>query len=348
MGAPASGGAPFSDSGREVGRASEQTYVLGLDTGGTKTRALLVDARGQVIGVGRAGPANRFFVEPQALVATLQEAALTAMRSLLPGPVPLAVVCVVGPSGKEPAEAMVANLAAQGVLAAGAVVIRPLEPEPGLVTVTAERLGVAVVAGTGSSAWGVGPDGQEHFTGGWGAAIGDEGSAYWIVREAIRRAARAEDGRGPRTELAERFCRALGLARLRDVVPEVYGGRLQQRHQIAAWCPLVAEVARGGDPVANAVWVDAAEELAAHAAACARALAFERTVPCACLGGVFKAGELVLRPLAAAIARTGEPLAPMPAPYEPVVGTAAIALRHLHGAVTRDLIDRVGRGATSL
>lgn len=46
--------------------------------------------------------------------------------------------------------------------------------------------GVALIAGTGSVAYGRGPDGREVQRGGWGWMIGDEGGGAWITREAVR------------------------------------------------------------------------------------------------------------------------------------------------------------------
>lgn len=45
--------------------------------------------------------------------------------------------------------------------------------------------GIAVIAGTGSVAWGV-ADGTQARSGGWGYLLGDEGSGYWVAREAAR------------------------------------------------------------------------------------------------------------------------------------------------------------------
>lgn len=55
--------------------------------------------------------------------------------------------------------------------------------------------GIAVVAGTGSVAWGRREDGREARRGGWGHLLGDEGSGWWLGREAVRRClARADAG----------------------------------------------------------------------------------------------------------------------------------------------------------
>ena len=59
-----------------------------------------------------------------------------------------------------------------------------------------ETDGVAVVAGTGSSAVAV-RDGRRRVAGGWGALLGDQGSAYDIAMWAIRAAIRSSEETGP-------------------------------------------------------------------------------------------------------------------------------------------------------
>ena len=60
---------------------------------------------------------------------------------------------------------------------------------------TTEGWGVGVIAGTGSIAVGRTKDGQTARAGGWGHLIGDEGSAYSVVLDALRLVARRADGR---------------------------------------------------------------------------------------------------------------------------------------------------------
>ena len=48
--------------------------------------------------------------------------------------------------------------------------------------------GIALISGTGSVAWGRTPDGRTARAGGWGYLLGDEGSGYWVGRQAVRHA----------------------------------------------------------------------------------------------------------------------------------------------------------------
>src|SRR5262249_9170650 len=62
--------------------------------------------------------------------------------------------------------------------------------------------GIVIIAGTGSIVYGKNAAGRAARAGGWGHMIGDEGSGYWIGREALAAVMRATDGRGPATRLA--------------------------------------------------------------------------------------------------------------------------------------------------
>ena len=89
---------------------------------------------------------------------------------------------------------------------------------------TPEGWGLALVAGTGSIAYGRMADGRRARAGGWGHLLGDEGSAYALVLAGLRAVARAADGRGPATVLTERFLAEMSLSRPQELVPAIYRG----------------------------------------------------------------------------------------------------------------------------
>ena len=68
-----------------------------------------------------------------------------------------------------------------------------------LVAGVGDEPGVVLIAGTGSIAYGVNHDGFAARAGGWGYVLGDEGSGYWIGRQALAAVVREADGRGPKT-----------------------------------------------------------------------------------------------------------------------------------------------------
>ncbi|MFE7629254.1 N-acetylglucosamine kinase [Kocuria sp. NPDC057446] len=86
------------------------------------------------------------------------------------------------------------------------------------------RTGIAVIAGTGSAAWGTAPDGREARAGGWGHLLGDEGSGYWLGRELVRRAlARLDDGARP-DALDRAVLAHCGLAEPGTLIERFHGG----------------------------------------------------------------------------------------------------------------------------
>jgi glucosamine kinase len=145
--------------------------------------------------------------------------------------------------------------------------------------------GIVVIAGTGSVAYGVAPDGTRLRVGGWGFLFGDEGSAFWLGRHALSKAMRAEDagtleGRRSQAILAE-----LNLATLRAVQHAFAHGEIV-RPQIAALAPLALEDA--------SLLEKAAEKLAELAALVAHRLGGERWAVCGA-GGLFAASPALRR-----------------------------------------------------
>ena len=165
------------------------TAVVGLDIGGTATRAVL-SAGGRTLCDRTGGSAN-----PAAVGWDAARANLGDVVPALPG-VTVGAVCA-GAAGIGDAAAAERLRELLGDLLPGA---RALVVTDARLVLAAAGLdaGVALVSGTGSIAFGRSASGGEVRAGGWGHLLGDEGSGYWIVREAVRQALRAEDaGRPP-------------------------------------------------------------------------------------------------------------------------------------------------------
>jgi N-acetylglucosamine kinase-like BadF-type ATPase len=123
--------------------------------------------------------------------------------------------------------------------------------------------GVMLIAGTGSIAWARDERGVMHRVGGWGQDVGDEGSGYWLVMEALRCVARAEDGRGAATLLRASLLESLGLLDPTELVTWVASA---SKREIAALVPDVVGAASTGDEAAVQVLRRAVEVLAGHLA----------------------------------------------------------------------------------
>ena len=140
---------------------------------------------------------------------------------------------------------------------------------------TPEGWGVGVIAGTGSIAVGRAQDGRTARAGGWGHLIGDEGSAYGVVLDALRLVARRADGRDPRPPgrdpLTERICAALGVVEASQIVTAIYSPDFS-RARIASLAPEVLAACDEAPEIGERLLITAGAALAETVAAVARSL----------------------------------------------------------------------------
>src|SRR6202521_4901153 len=172
-------------------------HVLGIDAGGTKTVCLLADAQGAVVSEGRGPGANLHAAGELAVEKVLHEVMETAIgdRDISP-----AAICL-GVAGVDRADEARTVGAIMRRIARHSRVLVVNDALIALVAGAGDAPGILLNAGTGSIAYGRNATGEAARAGGWGHMIGDEGSGYWIGREALAAVMRAADGRGPETRL---------------------------------------------------------------------------------------------------------------------------------------------------
>ncbi len=157
--------------------------------------------------------------------------------------------------------------------------------------------GLVLIAGTGSICCGRNARGKRVCAGGWGPLAGDEGGGTWLARRALQAVAQATDGRGPATSLCRAACAYFNVAAPDDLSLAIYAPNMTN-DRIAGFGRNVIEEARAGDDVASTIITDAGRELGNAAIAVIRKLNMERErFQVAYVGGVFRAGELILEPL---------------------------------------------------
>jgi len=263
---------------------------LGVDGGQTKTVAAIADERGEVLGVGAAGPANH--VRQRGGEARMRRAVTGAVRAAAKSAglrtLHFASAYMAMTGGAELARDVLSEIADCGRLKAEG------DTPAALASVTLGKPGVVVIAGTGSVAFGIGPSGKQSVAGGWGYIMGDEGSGYRIGLEAIRACTRSADGRAPQTALTHAILDHFRVPDLAHLHRLIYAGRIS-RPRIAAAASVVASVA-SEDAAARAILAQAGRELAlAAATVIAKLRVGNRPVVVGLVGGVFRAGEPLLR-----------------------------------------------------
>ena len=265
--------------------------VLGLDGGGTQTRAAVAGPDGISVGRGLAGACNLAAVSPADALAAALTAADQALGQAGLTRADVAALCagVAGASFEQRRRTFLGGL--QAAFPHAHVAVEP-DYAVALTGATAGGPGVIVIAGTGSAAYGENAAGLSHKTGAYGYLIDDSGSGYGVGRAGLAAALRAADGTGEPTALTERLPAALGLASLADVIPGVYGGTIS-RVALAGLSRVVAEAARAdGDAVARTILMRAGGALAQLAQGVTSRLfaSSELPYPFAPIGGLWEAG----------------------------------------------------------
>jgi N-acetylglucosamine kinase-like BadF-type ATPase len=236
-------------------------HVLGLDAGGTKTVGYLANAQGLIVGEGRGGGANLHAhgeLEVEKVLHAVVEQAI-GNQDVTP------VAACIGIAGVDRKDD---DRTVRGIMRRLGFRARTLVVNDALIALVAgvgDDTGVVLIAGTGSIAYGVNEDGCAARAGGWGSVLGDEGSGYWIGREALVAVMRAADGRGPATRLSDLVLDRFGVSRVDALVREVYDPRTR-REAVHALGPLVEQARSEGDVTAAEILAGASTELT-HAAA---------------------------------------------------------------------------------
>ncbi|WP_367133026.1 N-acetylglucosamine kinase [Saccharothrix sp. HUAS TT1] len=161
-------------------------FVVGLDAGGTSTRALVLDLDGTRLGTGVAGGANPNSHPPELAAGHVRQALTAALDGLDAAKVEAGVLGMAGSSKlTDPAVAALFEQAWRGAgLRCPMRVVT--DCEAAFASGSAAPDGTVLVAGTGSIAARIADHGLVSTVGGYGWLLGDEGSAFWLGREAVR------------------------------------------------------------------------------------------------------------------------------------------------------------------
>ena len=301
--------------------------VLGIDAGGSKTVALLATIDGRVVAEGRGGGANLRTHGELAVEKTLHEVIDQVLEGRLDRPV--AVCLGIAGVDREDDAATIRGLMRRLGFRQRTLIVN--DALIALVAGAGEPVGLVLVAGTGSIAYGVNARGVAARSGGWGPILADEGSGYWIGRRALAAVMRHADGRGPRTELTPMVLDRLHLGRPDDLVNEVYEGA-ERRQLVATLGPLVAQAQDGGDAVAAEILSDAASELVLAAASVAGRLEMRGDLFRTFLsGGMFRSIPWLASEVTKRLAEVAPRAMVAPLSAEPATGAVRLALAEAGG-----------------
>jgi len=265
------------------------SYYLGIDGGGTKTTCAVGDDS-RLLTTATAGASNIVRVGETQARESLRKSVMQACVAAGIVPSDVSRVCVGGSGAAHPELAAVVRSMVGETVSCPVDVVGDMEVA--LEAAFDTGPGVIVIAGTGSIAYGRDDRGKTARAGGFGFAIGDEGSAHWIGRTAVNSVLRASDSSDDAGEssLAKALFKLWGVTSLMDLA------RAANSIPPPDFAALSPAVFASEDVIAGEVLRRAGRELANIAAVVIERL-FPResvdAVPVAMTGGVFRHAAMV-------------------------------------------------------
>jgi N-acetylglucosamine kinase-like BadF-type ATPase len=325
---------------------------IGIDLGGSGTRAALVAADGSVLATGRgpSGLPGGAATRPAAGRRHLARALDAALAPIAARAGREACVVFAGTRGLSVAgrrESLQLELTTRFP---GADVQVANDALIGLWAGLAGQPGVAVVAGAGSIALARNDEGIEGRAGGWGYLLGDEGSGYWIGRQAVASYLRSLEGREAPDTLAEQLATTIKRRSVVEVLGWLYTGH-DQVARLAGLAPLVSRAADQGDPSAVSILERAGGALAELAVVAARQVwpaALPEGMRVVCLGGVWAAGGSLDASFAAALSRLAPAARRLAQRLPPVGGAVLLAMGANRARLATEVVEQLKVGLTNV
>lgn len=297
--------------------------VFGADGGGTKTIGLLADERGTVLAERTVGAANVHVVGVEAaasqLVLLLTQCCAAAGCN--PGDVRALVLGLAGAGREEVRRQLGEQLTT--LLGSSLPLMIETDARVALEGAFAGNHGIVIIAGTGSVVIGKAPNGAVALVGGWGRALGDEGSGYFLGVEALKVLAARLDGSVAPSPLTRLITAVLQRETRESLLELLY----RERYDPAQLAPVVLRAAQEGDGRADEILRRGAVALADQARTLAERLRFESEIPTVLHGGVMqteyarRVSEQLRKILPAARVQVPE--------HSPAYGAVLMALRSL-------------------
>lgn len=308
---------------------------IGIDGGGTTTRAVIIEHSNNeiaVLGRGESGSSNHYGVGLEATAKNIRSAIAAALNAagIADGSVEsygfgLAGACT-------PAEQTLLS-SRLGTIAGDKPFVIDEDVAAAHSGAFAGGPGAVCIAGTGANCFGINAQNERARADGLGPLLGDRGGGYRIGEAALRAICAANDGSGRSTSLLQPVLKTFGIETVDELVQIVYQPSFA-RSRVAAVFPVVLQEEKNGDVVARELLTNAGRELAHTTRAVLEKLGLDRV---AVVGGVFENSDVVRRHFqseletymtASAVGKV-EVIAPQ---YDAAIGAALLVNSQLAGS----------------
>lgn len=304
------------------------TYFLGLDAGGTSTRAALADDE-RILGRAKSGSIKLMRVTSAEAEGNLR-ALLNEVAKSSGVPITKVASTCVGTAGNTVSTVTGWIWQTLGPMLRGDLVVCG-DVEIALDAAFPGEAGVLVMAGTGSNTLGRTSKGELLTVGGWGPLLADEGSGHWIGLRALRAAIREHDEQG-----SSKLMTALAAQWKIDTLEQV----VEIAHTVpppdfAALTRVVVEMAAKGNSLAQSVLLGGGRALGEDASlALRKVLALEPAAPrrVAFTGSVLENIAVVRDAMIAEVEREHPGASVLPNAVDPIEGALWRARQNLQEA----------------
>ncbi|MGV8026446.1 MAG: N-acetylglucosamine kinase [Anaerolineaceae bacterium] len=304
-------------------------YVLGIDGGGTRTRAAIMDNEGNILGICIGNTSNYDDIGIDAARENIKQVVNCARQK---ADISInqfnAVFLGIGGVSSESDREIVKNMALDLHLAPEKYIGVDHDIRIALAGGLSGRPGIVQIAGTGSSCYGRNSEGCSWRSGGWGPLLSDEGSGYWLGIQAMKAATSAADGRSQPTVLLSSVLNYLNLTDINFIMHRVYVQKMT-RSEIAALSPLVINTAKEGDKISLEIINIGIQSMAECISVVANKLSLFDKCELSLTGGVFQAGDFIIDRLRCAVHERIPHCKVTMAELPPAIGSCLLAMKSL-------------------
>ncbi len=276
-------------------------YWIGIDGGGTKTELMVSDEYGHILGCRRVGSTSYKHIGKSECMKILKESLDAIAKEIGWSDDSSVCTCCALPNFgesrtmdhffKETVDEVLKNYHVHLVNDCEVGWAGSLGMEPG----------INLVAGTGAIVFGKDDMGNTARAGGWSDFFSDEGSCYWLGKRTMELFSKESDGRANRGALLDLMRNYFDLTDDFDMIDIFERDYQNNRTNVASLQKILLEAAKSGDVEAVGLYREAADELAKSVLAVYRHLKWNKTCNVSYSGGLFHAGDYVLKPLRKAL-----------------------------------------------
>lgn len=313
---------------------NQEGYILGVDGGGTKTTAQIVDTSGKKIAQAVSGSSNYKSVGLKRAIENLNTAVFGAITNLgVSGSISFKSSCfgfAGNNTGKDPEtyKEIVFNSKLSNYLNSKRTIICN-DSRIGLEAGSESKNKIILIAGTGSNCFGVNEYGKQAGATGWDYILADEGSGYQVGLKALRAIIKAYDGRGRKTLLSKTILKEIKLNNISDLTEWVHMLPFSKA-KIGELAKTVCMTAGMGDKVSIDILAQEAEEAVISVITVAHKLGFEdRNFDLVLVGGLFECEKYFKNIVMNRLKKNFSKINFIPLVRDPVEGAIKLAIKGL-------------------